>query len=263
MKVHSAALALAGLVGFTGGRVQAQSFEYGFESDYQGWIGDFADYPVADSVHWHLGHRIDTLPDILPKQSGLVLKGDNFSDDLFLFLKRKLTGLSPNTAYAIAFSIDIATDQGAEIIGGSDLFLKAGAVLMEPKKLATQESSTMFRMNLDKGNQASEGKDMQVFGHVEHPFHDTRYHLVTFANASRPFRIKTGPEGELWIIVGAESAFETSNVRLNVAAVRFALSTATGVADPRPGPRMRLPQAARTPWSDWTLTGRKLPRAAL
>jgi hypothetical protein len=218
----AALCAIAALVAPSPSRAQPQTLEYGFESGYEGWIGDFADFPTKDSVNWRLSHRIDTMPEIRPAQSGVVLKGDNFSDDLFLFLKRKLTGLLPNTDYTLAFSVDVATRESFDMIGGSDLTLKAGATVTEPRKVAS--AGDMFRMNLDKGNQSSTGKDMDTLGKVRHTFKDAKTHLITLNNAFRPFHAKTGSDGTAWLIIGAESAFETSNVTLNIAAIRVMLT---------------------------------------
>ena len=75
--------------------VSAQSLNFDFESDTQGWICDFADYPKADSVNWHLRSNVDVMPDITPKQNGIFMKGDNFSDDLFFFIKNRQPAWRP------------------------------------------------------------------------------------------------------------------------------------------------------------------------
>jgi hypothetical protein len=257
------------LLGFACCRPAAQTFSYGFESGYEGWVGDFADFPVQDSVNWHLSHRIDTMPEIRPVQSGVILKGDNFSDDLFLFLKRKLTGLNPNADYTLIFSVDVATRESFSMIGGSDLTLKAGATLVEPRKVAS--AGDMYRMNLDKGNQSATGKDMDTLGKVRHAFQDTKTHLITLGNAGRPFHLKTGSEGTAWLIIGAESAFENSNVTLNVAAASVTLSTPNTSLRPvrqsgnpsHPGKTALARPGNHPPGApEWTWTGRRIPHSA-
>ncbi|GEM_PF-5775480 len=240
---------------------RSQTFAYSFGADYQGWTADFADYPVKDSVNWHLRHGIDTLPDIRPKQSGLVIIGDNFSDDLFLWAKRKITGLSPNTSYTLVFAVEVATEIGRDMVGGGDLTLKAGATILEPRKIDTiqpgQGGTPYFRMNIDKSNQSQPGKDMDTLGHVQHSFTDGRTHLVTMGNATHPFKVKTGPTGDLWLIVGAESAFETSGAALSLASIRATLtSKATALGRNRAShPGFHDPSVK---FREWTCTGRKL-----
>ena len=235
---------------FTG--LRAQSSDFNFESDFQGWVCDFADYNIADSTLWHLRYSRDTMPDVRPQQYGIWFKGDNFSDDLFFFTKRKMTGLIPNASYSINYSIDVLTNLGADAIGGSDLTLKAGATAVEPIKVPNQG---LYRMNIDKGNQTRPGPDMDTLGHVNHPFPtDRTYHLVTFSNAKHLFRVNADAQGAIWLIVGAESAFETPAEFL-VAEVRVTLALAAGIARARvrAGPRIEGAEAI-------SVLGRKLAR---
>ncbi|MDB5051520.1 MAG: hypothetical protein JWO30_4591 [Fibrobacteres bacterium] len=205
----------------------AQTLNFDFESDLQGWTCDFADYPMADSVNWHLQYKVGAMPDITPSQNGVVMKGDNFSDDLFFFLKKRITGLAANTSYTVFYSIDVVTNSGPGSIGGSDLMLKAGATLIEPKKEIG--SGGMYRMNIAKSNQSSPGPDMDTLGHVNHTDPASRKYLkTTFKNDKRPFSIKTDAKGEVWLIVGAESQFETPAEFL-VAAITVTMTSPTGV----------------------------------
>ena len=166
--------------------VRAQTFSYDFETDYQGWACDFSDYNVGDSALWNLSYKRDTMPQIRPIQYGIIMTGDNFSDDLFFFMKKHITGLTPNVAYTIAFSIDVVTRMPPDAMGASDLVLKAGATMIEPLKTI---SSDMYRMNIDKSNQSQPGPDMDTLGHTIHSVPGSfSYHLVTMTNAGHLFR---------------------------------------------------------------------------
>jgi hypothetical protein len=185
----------------------AQTFSYDFETDYQGWVCDFADYNVGDSALWDLSYKRDTMPQIIPVKFGIIMTGDNFSDDLFFFMKKHIMGLTPNVAYTIAFSIDVVTRMPPDAMGAGDLVLKAGATTIEPSKIV---SSDMYRMNIDKGNQSQPGPDMDTLGHTMHTVPGSfSYRLVTMTNAGHLFRRTASPNGNLWLTVGAESAFES------------------------------------------------------
>jgi hypothetical protein len=213
-----------------GASARAQTFSYDFETDFQGWLCDFADYNVGDSALWHLSYKHDTLPQIRPVQYGIIMKGDNFSDDLFFFTKRKITGLSANTSYKIAYSIDIVTNMPPDGIGGSELMLKAGATTIEPVKIV---SSGMYRMNINKSNQNQPGPDMDTLGHINHSTSGSfSYHLVTFTNTSHLFQRTANANGEMWFVVGAESAFEVPNVEFLVARVSATLTPLSTVIAP-------------------------------
>jgi hypothetical protein len=218
------------IIAAAGASAHAQTFSYDFEGDFQGWLCDFADYNVGDSVLWHLSYKRDTMPQIRPSQYGIIMKGDNFSDDLFFFLKKNITGLSPSVAYKISFSIDVVTNMPPDGIGGGDLMLKAGATIIEPKKIV---SSGMYRMNIDKSNQYQPGPDMDTLGHVNHLVQgDRSYHLRTFNNAKHLFQRTADANGDLWLVVGAESAFETANAEFLVAKISAILTPVSTAAVP-------------------------------
>ena len=188
---------------------RAQTFSYDFETDYQGWACDFADYNVGDSVRLRLSYQRDTLPQIRPVRYGIVMKGDNYSDDLFFFLKKHITGLSPDAAYTIAFSVEVVTNMPPDGIGGSDLMLKAGATITEPAKI--NSSNSYYTMNIDKANQSRPGPDMDTLGHVNHAVPGSfAYRCVTFTNTSHLFQRTADGSGSMWLVVGAESQFEVS-----------------------------------------------------
>ena len=64
-------------------------------------------------------------------------------------------------------------------------------------------------MNIDKGNQASEGESMINLGNVAHPdVAGNEYRIKTLDNAGRPLEAVSDSEGGVWLIVGTDSGFE-------------------------------------------------------
>lgn len=192
------------------------SISYFFKDSDQGWSGDFADYPEGDSVNFELFFKHDTLPENLNANAtinGLHISGNNGSDDLFMFVKKKIIGLRPNTSYVLLFNVKFASNAptGAVGIGGApgeSVFVKAGATLVEPKKGL---QAGMYHMNIDKGNQGEEGADMINIGHVGVAATTTAYTIVTRNNnSSNGFLITTDNSGEIWLVVGTDSGFEGS-----------------------------------------------------
>ena len=229
---HSIVILFALLFGFT--ILYGQPFNFDFEDGYQEWIADFADYSVGDSANWNFNQYHQAMPNITPLQNGLRMVGDNFSDDLFFFIKRKIEGLQPNTEFQIIFSIDIVTNMPPDGVGGSDLMLKAGATVIEPQKIIVEEAGIQYyRMNINKGNQSQPGADMDTLGHVNHdvPGNFT-YHLVNYNNAMKLFKLISDSKGELWVIIGAESQWETSGAEFLVANIEFNIDNVTSIEEP-------------------------------
>jgi hypothetical protein len=193
------------------GDVNPVELQWDFEEDAEGWTGDFADYPVGEEESFELQFSYDTLPEPLDQTEGaLKLSGSNLSDDLFMFLKKEVTGLQPNTSYNITFNVEFASDvpDGLAGIGGSpgeSVYIKAGATRTEPEKIV--DNDDYYRMNIDKSNQSSGGDDMLVIGDFSNDTDEDIYVLKTVSNGL-PFNISTDSTGILWIIVGTDSGFE-------------------------------------------------------
>ena len=198
----------------------------------------FADLPVDyDQSIYELDHEHRPLPDGL-EGSGVYVQGHNRSDDLFMFLKRRVDGLRPNTVYAVSASIDLATDVPAGLIGiggspGESVFVKAGASTVEP--LAEEDSNRHLRMNIDKGNQARGGESMVVLGNVAHPEVVNReYRIKTLDNTDLPLSVTTDGEGGVWMIVGTDSGFE-GLTRLYYARINYNFYAEEAVDPPATG----------------------------
>jgi len=185
-----------------------------FSKNKNGWIGGFSDYPSKDKLRYKLRFSIKSLPkEINIKQKGLYLSGYNGSDDLFMFVKKKLDTndrLKPNTKYSVTFDFDIATNAGDKIgVGGSpgeSVFVKIGATNTEP--IPVKDKTGFYLMNIDKGNQKGEGKDAFMIGDLAKTTVDKKYELKPFNNNQRPFIVETDKKGELWLFIGTDSAFE-------------------------------------------------------
>jgi hypothetical protein len=186
-------------------------FLWQFTNDAEGWEGAFADYPVGEEERFELQFEYVTLPPPLDENEGaLRLSGMNLSDDLFMYVKRKITGLQSNTSYNLNFSVEFASDVPDDTpgIGGSpgeSVYIKAGATQIEPERVI--DDNDYYRMNIDKSNQSSGGDDMLVIGDFSNDTDEDVYTLKTVSN-DLPFNVTTESDGSIWIIVGTDSGFE-------------------------------------------------------
>lgn len=189
-------------------------YEYNFSAGAEGWIGDFADYPNEPSVEqfYQLEFSHTGLPAPLNTTDGaLKLSGINKSDDLFMFIKKKITGLEAGKKYTVNLTIDFATDVANNMVGiggspGESVFVKAGAVALEPKKMINT-SENWFRMNIDKNNQSNSGNDMKVIGNFANGTNVNTYTIKQLSTIT-PITVQANPQGEIWLVVGTDSGFE-------------------------------------------------------
>ncbi|MCL3782652.1 hypothetical protein EMN47_19880 [Prolixibacteraceae bacterium JC049] len=201
-----------------------ESVTFNFESDAQGWEGGFADYPQNSDAFYEIAFGHAQLPEPLDQgQHALRQTGNNHSDDLFMFAKKKLTNLPANTSINLKFTLEIASNAANASFGvggspGSSVYVKAGATATEPKAI---KDGNYWRMNIDKNNQANGGKDMALLGDFANGTEENTYALKTLKN-TEPFNVTTNDNGEVWLIVGTDSGFEsTTTIYYNSIKVEF------------------------------------------
>ena len=187
-------------------------FVYDFEQGDQGWQGGIADFPKDwDQSRFEFEFAHDHLPaEVDEEWKAMRISGRNISDDLFMFMKKQLTGLKPNHTYDVTFQIELASEYPEASVGigggpGASVYLKAGGSATEPIPV---EEGDDIRMNIDKGNQAQGGKDMLVLGTIGIPGEEFRYQLIRRDNLQNPIEITTDSNGSLWLIIGTDSGFE-------------------------------------------------------
>ena len=194
----------------------SQTFSWDFSTDDAfGWQADFADYPPGQEAFYQLGADVRSQPFNLGGDQALFITGDNRSDDLFMYFRQLVTGLTPNTRYQITFDLELASNAPADSfgIGGSpatSVYLKAGATQMEPLPNLIDPDEDFLRLNIDKGNQSQVGSDAVLLGDVAKPAGDDTwdYALIRRDNQANPFRFKTDDSGSAWLYFGTDSGFE-------------------------------------------------------
>lgn len=186
--------------------------EWNFINDAQGWEGDFADYPVGTEEFMELEFDYAPLPSPLDSTQGAIkLSGANHSDDLFMYMKRRITGLLPETVYYITFIVEFASNVPDDQVGiggspGESVWIKVGATDIEPEKVV--DDMDYYRMNINKGGQSQGGDDMLVIGDFSNDTDQQVYTIKTVTNDEQEFAVMPNDAGELWLIVGTDSGFE-------------------------------------------------------
>lgn len=207
-------LIMAGCNGASNGS-NNQRLVFDFASGPQNWAGGFADYPANNSAIFELTTDYRPLPTPLDSaKSALFISGINRSDDLWMFYKRRVTGLRPNSLYRVQFEVQFATEtaRGCGGVGGApgeSVFVKAGASTVEP--MAVVDNADDYRFNVDKGNQAQPGTSALVLGNVANTRDcalPAQWELKTL-NSPDTLSVRTDANGTLWLFFGTDSGFES------------------------------------------------------
>lgn len=180
-------------------------------SSNAGWEGEATDYGIAQQDLIEFSFSYAPLPAPLDTtKKALRVSGRNRSDDLFMFVRKQLTGLAPNTDYTLDFDVELASPHpaGSIGIGGSpatSVFLKAGASAAKPEKTLKDD---FYTLNVDKGSQSEAGTQAVLLGNLANGKETEEYTLIQRSNEGQPLKARTNDKGELWIFVGTDSGFE-------------------------------------------------------
>jgi len=211
MKTYFLPLASALLAVATAHAATPETITTDFKSGPGGWSAGFADYPKGSEKFYELQSGIKKLPSNLKlDRKGFFISGNNHSDDLCMFLTRRVTGLAPHTRYRVRFSVTFASASPRDSfgVGGSPaITVKAGVSHKRP----SAEGKDM-RLNIDKGNQSTGGRDAKVIGDtgVDVPSGSESYRMKTLANTGDPFVFETDGTGKGWLFVCTDSGFEAT-----------------------------------------------------
>ncbi|MDG3007669.1 dockerin type I repeat-containing protein [Paludisphaera mucosa] len=192
---------------------------YDFAQGAQGWTADFADLPVDPNDTYELDSGIRDLPSELDGDgTGYLLQSHNRSDDVFMFLTRKLTsadGIVAGQEYQVEFTLKFASNAPSGGVGaggapGEAVVLKAGASTIEP---TTVVQNGYDRLNVDKGNNSEGGTAASVAGNIANGLQPQDGQAsVPYVSLSREHThtatVKADAQGNLWLIVGTDSGYE-------------------------------------------------------
>lgn len=212
----------------------AQTYTYDFSVSDNQFEGGVADFHVAQSSqHMFTFDNRNFQPPLDTQRLAQFMSGVNPSDDLFMFMKKKIEGLLPNTTYSVTFLVEFASIYPTNAFGvggppGEGVTMKAGLTLIEPDTVVIMKGDPYVSMNIDKGNQSVPGADMDTIGHVGVSDTTTVYTMKVNDNIGHPFIFTTDHTGEAWLIIGMDSGFEAETaLYYSSVTVDFTITTDT------------------------------------
>lgn len=180
--------------------------EFVFNEQMNEKLHGFSDYPIGEEEFYELAGGIEVIPDI--EKYGYKLEGNNHSDDLFMYIAIPVE-MRPNTTYEYTMKFNFATSVEGDAMGvggspGASVFVKAGAVGIKPQN---KEENGYYRINIDKGNQGTQGKDLVNVGNIEKEDSspDGIFATKLFGASGE---VTTGDDGIVYLVVGTDSGFE-------------------------------------------------------
>ena len=191
---------------------------FDFRAGSLGWQSGFADYTPFNVGDYDLRAEIrDLPPELGAGGTGFYFQGMNRSDDLFMFMKRRLTpadGIVAGQRYEVYYRLVFASNACSDCAGigghpGYSVYLKAGASPIEPAAFISSNGRAA-RMNVDIGAQSNGGIATSVTGGIANglPYSSSRPYVSIRREHRHSTPVTASASGELWLLVGTDSGFE-------------------------------------------------------
>ncbi|OJV16549.1 MAG: hypothetical protein BGO21_27105 [Dyadobacter sp. 50-39] len=177
-----------------------------------GWTAGFSGYAAtADSSQLDTVAATALLPRGLDTtQYGYRILSRYSKGNMFSYLKKRVTGFTPNKSYEMTLQVDLATRYSASSIVDKVTF-KAGVSTIEP--LTTKLTSGIYAFNLDKGTGSQSGKDVLLIGSIASSNPDSQYYtLKRYSNDGQPVTLTANNQGELWFYAGTDSDYKDTTI---------------------------------------------------
>jgi len=191
--------------------IEIQKHIYKFENGAAGFEAVFSDYsydPSGNYDIYELTSDYRKIPVDGHESMGLYIASHNRSDDIFMGYFKEIRGLEPNRKYNVNVEFLLATNVEGGLIGiggapGESVFVKCGASTVKPEVIIEND---YINLNIDKGIQNNNGKEMQLIGDLAKP-EDAPEGFV-FKQMAASFSVNTDAEGRFYLIIGTDSGFE-------------------------------------------------------
>ena len=207
------ALAAAALSAGCGGSSEPLTFTVDFAADAVRWTVGSADYRAETAPPDVVAVVADQGAPLTGQ--GLRIGGTNRSDDLFVYVWRRIDGLDPGQRYRAHWTLQVVAEVPAGCLGvggspGEGVTVKAGAASRQPATLMVDGE---YLFNQDKGAQTQGGAEAVVLGDLSSSGTDcvaVPSERKTMSG-DQPGTVRADEQGRAWLWVGTDSGYEAGS----------------------------------------------------
>jgi len=187
-----------------------------FQEDSEGWEAQFAEYEpgLEDSLKLSFTHDNFTVSESFGPVSAVIQSGYATNSDLFMYIKRQISGFVPNKTYNVFFSLELYAQLNENFAGDLDnpskgSFLKAGILENEPDTTIVDDADNPGKKkvitNFSKGEDQIAASNMAYLGKIEHTGMDDPPLLLIATSDGYSLLGTADDEGKMWVMIGIDT----------------------------------------------------------
>jgi hypothetical protein len=187
-----------------------------FEEDAEGWEAQYAEYESGqeDSLEFSYTHDTFMVSQAIGEVSAMVQTGRASNSDLFMFIKKKITGFEPNASYSVIYYIEMfaqleETFSGDLTSTNNGSFLKVSVYQDEPDTVLVEDMQNpgkmVVRTSFDKGDDRVTGPNMALMGKLTYT--DVGQAPILLIGTSEADEIlgTSDDQGNMWMMIGVDT----------------------------------------------------------
>ncbi len=186
-----------------------------FENDAEGWEALFADYPqgLEDSLKLSFDYGSFFPSELIGDVKAIIQTGYAANSDLFMFIKKQISGLEPEKQYAVVFNIELYAQLNQEYEGDIEQenkgsFLKSGVFTDEPGVIladGTGETPDTLVPDFQIGEANEAGLDMINVGKLEYTIPGATPVINFGSSVENPVNVMSDADGKVWLVLGVDT----------------------------------------------------------
>jgi hypothetical protein len=187
-----------------------------FAEDAEGWEAQFSEYEpgLEDSLKLSFTHDKFMATESIGEVTAVVQSGFATNSDLFMYIKRQISGFKPNTVYSVVFNLELYAQLNEDFSGdlednNNGSFLKASVYAEEPDTVIVDDSNNpgmkIVLTNFEKGDDKVTGPNMALIGKLEYTSVNETPLLLIGTTEGDDLLGTTDSEGKMWMMIGVDT----------------------------------------------------------
>jgi hypothetical protein len=187
-----------------------------FAEDAEGWEAQFAEYEpgLEDSLQLSFTHDKIMATETIGEVTAVVQSGYATNSDLFMYIKRQISGFQPSTSYQVVYTLELLAQLNEDFNGDlSDInngsFLKASVYTEEPDTLIVDDIENPGKKtvitNFEKGEGRTTGPNMAFIGKLEYSDINETPQVLIGSSKQDDIIGTTDSEGKMWMMIGVDT----------------------------------------------------------
>ena len=187
-----------------------------FAEDSEGWEAQFSEYEpgLEDSLKLSFTHDKFMATESIGEVTAVVQSGYATNSDLYMYIKRQISGFKPNTSYSVVFTLELFAQLNENFSGNmsddnNGSFLKAAVYTEEPDTLIVDDiknpGKKIVITNFSKGDGPTIGPNMALIGKLEHTSLNESPLLLIGTSDGDDLLGTTDNDGKMWMMIGVDT----------------------------------------------------------